>query len=261
MTFSTNRGIRYYTFDSFPAERLNHGILTREGGVSPKPWASLNVGGTVGDEMARVSDNRTISLEALEIDKSGVYESWQVHGKRVVNVTGPRAEDDDLIKADGLITSREKVALMMRFADCVPIMLVDPVKQAIGLVHAGWRGTLKNVAGAAVESMRTQFGTNPEDLIVGLGPSIGPDHYAVGPEVVQSAKDIFRDGVNEVINEHAGHSHFNLWQANRILLQEAGVTSIEVAGICTACHLEDWYSHRAEHGQTGRFSAIIQWVG
>ena len=261
MPFEHIQGIRYYTFEIFSGLNLRQGVFTRRGGVSPSPWESLNVGGTVGDERSRVLENRRRSLQALEIATDSVIDSWQVHGNAVVVAECPRGSDSDLCKADGILTPQANLTLMMRFADCVPIFLFDPGCSAIGLVHAGWKGTLLDVVGAAVRRMSAEFGSDPADILAGIGPSIGPDHYEVGDEIISKVGEQFEGESDRVLRNESGRTFMNLWEANRILLGRAGVRSIEIAGICTACNLGDWFSHRAEAGVTGRFAAIIQRTG
>jgi YfiH family protein len=145
----------------------------------------------------------------------------------------------------------------MRFADCVPILLHDPRRGVVGLAHAGWLGTVRCTAAAAVQAMTEHYGSRPADIQAAIGPSIGPDHYEVGPDVIARVEQSFGAQASELIRKHGQKKHFDLWQANRLQLEQAGVSQIEVAGICTACHLEDWYSHRAEKGRTGRFGALI----
>jgi len=145
----------------------------------------------------------------------------------------------------------------MRFADCVPILVYDPVKQVIGISHAGWMGTVKDVAGVTVKSMHERYESNPSDVVACVGPSIGPDHYEVGDDVIQQATQLFGEESDLVLHPYSDRIHFDLWKANQLLLQRAGVRQIETAGVCTACHTEDWFSHRAEYGKTGRFGALI----
>ena len=152
---------------------------------------------------------------------------------------------------------KENVTLFMRFADCVPLMLHDPRTGVIGVAHAGWMGTLRDVAASTVNAMKKNYGTNPADIIVGIGPSIGPDHYEIGADVILQVMQKFGDDSERVLKSHNGKIHFNLWEANRMLLERTGVEHIDVSGICTACNIQDWYSHRAEKGRTGRFGALI----
>ena len=254
MSMIQHNGVRYYQFDAL---NVKHGIFTRHGGMSPEPWASLNVGGTVGDELARVRQNRDISLEALGRAPGSVFDVWQVHSADVVCVRGPRPADQPYRQADIILTDQPEVTLYMRFADCVPILLHDPRRGVIGISHAGWMGTLGDVATTTVEAMQKNYGSNPADIIAGIGPSIGPDHYEIGADVILQVMQKFGDESELFLKSHQGKIHFNLWETNRLLLERAGVGQIEVSGICTACNTQDWFSHRAEKGRTGRFGALI----
>lgn len=257
MTFQRSGNIRYYTFDSLSNQAITHAVFTRRGGTSPDPWAALNLGGTVGDSPERVDLNRRMAFQAVGCSYESMYDVWQVHSTEVVIAETPRPQDQPHRKADAILTNRPGIALFMRFADCVPIMLYDPVHQVIGIVHAGWIGTVHKVLKAAIEAMENHFGTRPPDLISAVGPSIGPHHYEVGTEVVEQVKQAFEMDAPALLLNRNGGVQFDLWAANRIILEQAGVQHIEIAGICTACHLEDWYSHRGEHGKTGRFGALI----
>ncbi len=256
MPFCSSHGIRYYTFESFPSSVV-HGILTRRGGVSPAPWDSLNVGATVGDEREHVRENRLRSFAALGRRMDSLFDVWQVHSADVVFAEGPRPPEVDHHKADVIFTDRPEVTLYMRFADCVPILLHDPKKKVVGIAHAGWMGTVRGTCTAALKAMREHYGSKPEDIQAAIGPSIGVDHYEVGPDVIQQVERAFNGQGRSLIEMHGQKTHLDLWAANKLQLEQAGVRQIEVAGICTACHLEDWYSHRAEKGKTGRFGALI----
>jgi YfiH family protein len=258
MPFYQSDLIRYLTFASFNELGFPHAVFTRQGGVSPAPWDSLNVGGLVGDQVECVAENRRRSFAALGRSLDSLYDVWQVHSARVVIADAPR-KDAPHIQADAILTDRPGVTLYMRFADCVPVLLVDPEKNVVGLVHAGWQGTVKRVAAAAVEAMQAHYGSRPEALCAAIGPSIGPHHYPVGPEVVTQVQQVFAGQAPTLLADSNGQSgvQFDLWSANRLVLEQAGVEEIEISEICTACHLEDWYSHRAEHGRTGRFGALI----
>ncbi len=256
MPFRQHESLRFYQFESLTFPRVIQAIYTRHGGVSPDPWRSLNVGGTVGDDAGRVVENRQRSFRASDRDLDSIYDVWQVHSAAVVQARAPRANRSPP-QADAIITDNSKVTLFMRFADCVPIMLYDPARQAIGLVHAGWMGTVRGTVRAAVEAMIEAYHTDPHDLQAGIGPSIGPDHYVVGSDVVALVEKAFGRQAGRHIQVRDGRTHFNLWSANEEILESCGVRSIEVAGICTACHVEDWFSHRREHGKTGRFGALM----
>ena len=258
MRFNTADGVRYLTFDIFP-KNVVHAVFTRQGGFSPEPWNSLNVGGTVGDEHQRVRENRYRSFATVGRRRESMFDVWQVHSADVViaNAPHPRLNDPPEFKADAIITDNPEVTLFMRFADCTPIMLYDPIKKAVGIVHAGWLGTVKHVPAQAVKAMRAAFGSQPGDILAAIGPSIGPDHYEIGPDVIEQVRYSFGKDADGLLVGQNGHVHFDLWKANKLLLERAGVGQVEVAGLCTACHPDDWYSHRAQQGKTGRFGALI----
>ncbi|MGB7875257.1 MAG: peptidoglycan editing factor PgeF, partial [Anaerolineales bacterium] len=256
MPFSQQNGLRYYTFEIFP-NNITQAVFTRLGGVSPYPWDSLNVGGSIGDDITHVRENRIRSFKALGRAPESIHDVWQVHSADVVYADAPRPLDMDYQKADILLTDNPQVTLFMRFADCTPILLYDPQKQVIGIVHSGWLGTVRSAASAAVRAMQEHYGSNPTDILAAIGPSIGPDHYEIGEDVITQVQTTFGADAEALLEGHGESIHFNLWKANRVLLDRAGVKQIEFAEICTACHPEDWFSHRGEHGKTGRFGALI----
>lgn len=253
----THGGIKYYQFESFPKNSICQAIFTRTGGVSPEPWQSLNQGGTTGDSRPRVVENRRLAFESVGLPVTSIYDVWQVHGTSILAADEPRNLEQPHEKADGIMTNRNGITLFMRFADCVPILLVDPGKNVIAIIHAGWQGTVKRIASIAVSRMRDQYGCEPSEILAGIGPSIGPDHYLVQSDVVARVKQAFpRDWKDLVVPEKSG-CLFDLWAANRLSLIDAGVSQIETAGICTACNLGEWYSHRSEGGKTGRFGVLL----
>jgi len=256
MPFQSHAGVRYYSFESLDSS-VTQALFTRQGGVSPAPWASLNLGGTVGDQPERVRENRLRAFAALGRDPVTLFDVWQVHGVNVVVADAPHPPQASHQQADAILTDKPGLTLFMRFADCVPILLYDPVRKVVGMVHAGWMGTVRGTLQATIETMRARFGTRPDDLQAAIGPSIGPDHYAVGADVVAHVRQAFGEDTSGLLATREGGIHFDLWAANRLLLERAGVRHIEVVGLCTACHVDDWYSHRAEKGRTGRFGAMI----
>jgi purine-nucleoside/S-methyl-5'-thioadenosine phosphorylase / adenosine deaminase len=256
MPFVESNGVRYFKFDLFSKDII-HAVFTRHGGISPEPWTSLNVGGTVGDVRERVIENRVRSFNALGRDPHSMFDVWQVHSADVVIANSPHHYGPPELKADAIITDRPDVTLFMRFADCVPILLHDPRKHVVGIVHAGWMGTVKKASAAAVKAMQATYGCNPANILAAIGPSIGPDHYEVGADVIGRVRDSFDGASESLLHHHDEHIHFDLWAANRLTLEQAGVEHILVSDQCTACHPEDWYSHRAQKGKTGRFGALI----
>ena len=256
MPFHRLNGLRYYTFDIFP-ETVTQAVFTRRGGVSSAPWASLNLGGSVGDDPARVAENRLRAFHAMGRGADSIHDVWLVHGTDIVYADMPRPLTAEPIRADIIFTDNPAVTLFMRFGDCVPILFNDPKKNVVGIAHAGWLGTLKGVVGAAVAGMKSRYGSNPRNIIAGIGPSIGVDHYEVGGEVVAPFKEKYPQDAEQIIRARNGSAYLDLWTANFLQLKKAGVEQIQNSGVCTACHLDDWFSHRAEKGQTGRFGALL----
>jgi polyphenol oxidase len=256
MPFHEQDDLRYYRFDIF-SNAVSHAVFTRRGGISPVPWHSLNLGGSVGDDPARVAENRIRSFDALGRAHASIHDVWLVHGTDIVYADAPRAFDHPSQKADIVFTDNPKVSLFMRFADCVPLLFHDPKKQVIGVAHAGWMGTLKGTAERAIQGMQSRYGCEPENIVVGIGPSIGVDHYEVGEEVVSQFQQRYGKDAERILQTKNGGAYLDLWAANAIQLQKAGVEQIQVSGLCTACHLEDWFSHRAEKGKTGRFGVLM----
>ena len=256
MPFYENDVLRYYRFDIF-SNAVTQAVFTRRGGVSPAPWHSLNLGGSVGDDPAHVAANRIRVFQAMGCKPESIHDVWLVHGTDIVYADAPRPLDQPSAKADIIFTDNPNVSLFMRFGDCVPILFHDPKKKVIGIAHAGWMGTLRGVVGAAVEGMRSHYGSNPKDIVAGIGPSIGVDHYEVGAEVVAQFQEKFGAEADQMLQTRNGSAYLDLWASNSMQLQKAGVEQIQVSGVCTACHLDDWFSHRAEKGKTGRFGALM----
>ncbi len=256
MPFSHKNGIRYFSFDIFP-RTLTQAVITRQGGVSPSPWDSLNVGGTVGDDVEHVRENRARSFAALGRTLASLFDVWQVHSADAVYADAPRRVHEDYHKADIILTDKPDVTLYMRFADCVPILFHDPKKGVVGITHAGWMGTVRGASAATVKAMQEHYGSKPKDILAAIGPSIGVDHYEVGADVISQVEQAFGPDAKRLVELRDGKTYLDLWAANRRQLEKSGVQQIEVSGLCTACHLDDWYSHRAEKGRTGRFGALI----
>jgi len=256
MPFHERDGLRFYSFDIF-SDSLLQGVFTRRGGVSSAPWHSLNLGGSVGDDPAHVAENRIHVFNSMGRSPASIHDVWLVHGTDIVYADAPRPLTEPAVKADILLTNNPEVSLFMRFGDCVPIMLHDPKKNVIGMAHAGWMGTVRGVVKAALQGMQSHYGCNPKDIVAGIGPSIGVDHYEVGADVVSQFQEKYPTDVDRVLQTRNGSVYLDLWTANVIQLHSAGVEQIQVSEVCTACHLDDWFSHRAEKGKTGRFGALM----
>ena len=257
MGFSERQGIRFFQFDSFKDQPIFHAVLTRNGGVSQKSYASLNTGGTVGDDPQAVLRNHHLIYETFGFDFYSRFDVWQVHGTKIICTDKPRERGVLHEKADGILTGNPDVTLFMRFADCVPVLLFDPLKKVIGIIHAGWQGTCQKAVQAAVMKMAACYGSTPGDILAGIGPCICQKCYQVGEEVYDSYINQFGQEADRFFLRENDKLFLDLNEANKTILQESGVSKIEDSGICTACHLEDWYSHRAENGKTGRFGVLM----
>lgn len=258
MPFHQSGAVRYYTFDLFAGESITHAVFTRIGGVSKEQWTSLNVGLTVGDDPECVVENRLLSFQTVNRSIKTLSDSWLIHGTDVFIYDSPPSPDQRFPpKADIILTDNPEVTLFMRYADCAPILFFDPEKRVIGLAHSGWMGTVKKVGKVAVEVMQAKFGCDPNDILAAIGPTIGPDKYEVGEDIVEVVKSTFGQRSKKLLPRINHASHFDLWEGNRMVLEQAGVGQIELSGICTADNSQDWYSHRASQGKTGRFGVLL----
>jgi len=252
-------GILYLQFESLPQNgRLHQAVFSRQGGVSPEPFTSLNMSVSVPDTKERVYENRRRAYGMYGRDTASLAHAHLVHGAQVVEVTA--VDYGTWPQGDGLITNEPGCGLTMNFADCAPIFVYDPVHQAIGLGHAGWQGAVKDLPGALVRAMQIAYGSDPATLLTTVGPCIGPCCYEVGEPLVGAVQSAFVDSDSLFsANPHPERSnpHFDLGEANRRNLARAGVRQIELSGLCTACRTDLFFSHRAEKGRTGRFGTIF----
>jgi YfiH family protein len=259
----------YYRFANLAShDGVFHGVFTRLGGVSHPPYDSLNVGHFVGDDREAVETNHDLICQVLGISRGDLTAAQQVHGSQVTLV-GPGDRGRVMPVTDALITDAPGVALLLRFADCLPVLLYDPVHQAIGLVHAGWRGTIGGIAARTISAMTQAYGSHPADIIAGLGPCIGPCCYRVGTEVIEPVKANFNPWQGLLHPKGDGSLHFDLRKANRRQLAELGVPplspptlggrkrGIEAMPLCTACRTDEFFSYRAEGGHTGCFAVVL----
>jgi hypothetical protein len=248
--FRYEAGADYCQFEHLSAcKEIGHAVFLRKRGCSDAPFDRLNVSLAVGDEAQRVRRNRRLVAEALEAPELVFVR--QVHGVGVRVVDGrPAGNGGTLPEADVLITDRPGKFLVVQVADCQAILMFDPVRRVVANVHCGWRGSVANVAGRAVAALREGFGCHPKDLIVGIGPSLGPCcaefvHYR--QEIPPGLWSYRRDTV-----------YFDFWAMTRDQLSAAGVREdrIETSRLCTRCNRDRFFSYRGEK-RTGRFPAVI----
>ncbi|HGJ64132.1 TPA: peptidoglycan editing factor PgeF [bacterium] len=250
--------IEYHWLDkSFP---LICATSTRLGGVSPKPYNTLNLAYHVGDNPKNVMKNRELFCHELGIEASSLVLANQVHGDRVELIEdklagcGAYGIDDAIPNTDAMITMSNKVSIGIMTADCVPVMIYDPVKSAIGVAHAGWKSAILMIASKTIKNMNEAFGTNPSDCIVAFGASIKACCYEVGKEIISQFDAIF--GVGRCTKDN----NLDLPKAVEFQLIDIGVKKENISSnnVCTACNLGLYYSHRAENGVTGRMMSVMR---
>lgn len=268
---------------------LWHGFSTRRGGVSrayctEDAPGELNLGYTADDDRQAVMRNRELLAEAVTGNAATpLVAVKQFHGNRVHMATAADAQRERPWKADGVITDEPGLLIGIQTADCIPVLVADRKRRAVGAFHAGWRGTVKRIVELGVGRMRAEFGSRPEDLTAAIGPGVGACCYAVGDEVLSEfesqfayARELFHEvySTDTVRNKYPmlfltqrapGHSpigpelHLDLVEANRRQLLDAGVKprSVHALGGCTSCETELFFSHRASQGRAGRMLAVI----
>ncbi|MCY4145473.1 MAG: polyphenol oxidase family protein, partial [Chloroflexi bacterium] len=194
---------------------------------------------------------------ALGVNAQRATSCWLVHSVDVL-VVNEAKNGRQLPKADCLITNLPDTPLVMRYADCAPLIAYDPVQRAIGLAHAGWRGAVQGMAAKLVEALQNAYHCHPADIEVLIGPAISRRNYPVGEEVARQALAYFGESAQVIWRDPvSGAAHFDLWRANRLDLQGQGVDKAQVVDICTYDHTQEFYSHRAEAGRTGRFGVAV----
>ena len=250
-------GLAFYRFQNLAAyPHVIQAVFSRCARVARVAGDSLGDGVAIGDDRAGVGINRGLICRSLGSLSCGLVTARQIHGSRVAV-----ASDDDAGKVlpdtDSIVTDTPGLALLLRFADCVPVMLYDPTHRAIGLAHAGWRGTARGIVARTLGRMIEEYGTKPADIVAGIGPSIGPCCYQVGRDVAHEVETSCagRRAVARYLPD--GSVHLDLWEANRVQLLSMGVDKIELAALCTSCRVNEFFSYRVEGEAAGRFPALL----
>lgn len=225
---------------------IAHGVFLRHGGVSRGPYSSLNLGDGTSDAPASYTANRELVRKALDVPK--IIFPHLTHGTGIVRVTAKNA--DKTIQADGVFTTEKRLALGVTHADCQAAIFYDPVHEAIGVVHAGWRGLAQNIYARMLEAMQREIGTNPQNVIVCIAPSLGPDHAEF--------KNYKQEFPQEFWSSQVKPNYFNLWEIARKQLNALGMIdkNIEISEICTYCNGKEYFSHRRDK-DTGRHGTVI----
>ena len=239
---------QFPVLDGLPG--LDHGIFTRQGGVSAPPFASLNLGTVEGDRPADVEKNRQ-SVAGCFANHTLIFVK-QVHGTGVRTFTGGCMTDPAQAarkEGDALVSDIPGLLLGVKLADCQSVILFDPVRKVAANIHSGWRGSVANIIGRTVVVMTDTFACRPADIFAGIGPSLGP----CCAEFINYKKELPR----HLWPYRDGRDHFDFWAVSRDQLQTAGIpkNNIETAGICTRCRTDLFFSYRAE-GRTGRFAVV-----
>lgn len=253
------------------------GFSSRRGGVSAGSYSSLNCGLHVHDRAEHVVENRRRLAQTTRLPFTAWTYAEQVHGRRVAVVgeqdkgAGRDSRETALQATDAFVTNVPGICLSAQFADCVPLYFLDPVRKAVGLAHAGWKGTVLKVSMATIDTMAHTFGSRPEHILAAIGPSIGPCCYEVDDRVIREVDAVVSELKLPVRPDAAGEPPLytpttegkymlDLQQLNRQIMIKAGIlpSNIEVTKLCTSCRTDLFFSHRKESGTTGR---MVAWIG
>lgn len=254
-------GVPYLSYPVFESLGIvNHGFSTRLGGVSKGNCASMNISTTRGDDPAAIEENTRRIARAIGVEPESMVYTHQTH---TVNVAVVREGEQGkrFMETDGMVTNVPGICLVTFYADCVPLYFVDPVKKAIGLSHSGWRGTVRRMGKVTVKKMQDVYGSNPEDIIAAIGPSICQDCYEVSEDVADEFRKEFKKEMLPELFYRKGNGKYqlDLWRANEEVLLEAGILKehIAVTNVCTHCNPEILFSHRAAGDKRGNLSAFL----
>ncbi len=257
-------GLSIYCFDQLKDHKeIYHAVTTRHGGKSIFPYESLNLGINTDDLPDSINSNHLRISNALNFNLSDLVSSIQVHKDKILTLKQKPEKNSSKVPGscfsgfDSIITNQTAITLIIRIADCVPILIYDPELNVIAVVHAGWKGTLSEITAKTVQKMKKEFGCLEENIKAGIGPSIGKCCYTVSNEIA----DQFTDRLQEYeyfVDYKNSSPHINLKEANRSQLILSGVNEdkIEVSELCTSCCSNIFFSHRREKGRTGRFALL-----
>ena len=243
----------FLKFDKLTAAGVFHFSSTKTG------WGSDGKSRFTGDRPETYRSFRKELAQSLKIDQQQFVFPRQIHGDRIEIIDTP-VMPDAVPDTDALITNLPGVCLGVQTADCVPILLYDPVRKLVAAIHAGWRGTVSKIVSKTVNKMQMYFDSEPENLLAGIGPSISPYLYEVGEDVIVQVRENFEDYRQLLIPSLTENKAFlNLWEANKNLLIMAGVPEqkIEIMGFCTYSHDSLFFSARRDGADTGRMASGI----
>jgi len=253
--------VKVLVCDALERAGFANGFSTRLGGVSPFPHDDLNLAGFDEDSADNIAENRRRFLAAFD-GNFQLATAWQVHGDDIKLI----ASDADVLtsdeRSDALVSKLPGVLVGVKTADCVPVLLADPVTGAFAAVHAGWRGTVQSIVTKAVGRMNDVFQTKPSDLIAAIGPAASGRCYEIGQDVIDAFAANFESSQKYFSPTSAGHALVDLHAANRDQLIKSGVRrdSIFIAPFCTMERTDLFFSYRVEkkiHGKTGRLLSVV----
>lgn len=247
-------------------DMVKHGFSTRFGGVSTGIYASMNLGQSRGDDPEKVQRNYRIIADTIGVSTEWMVCSDQTHTTNVKVVTKEDAgkgllHPKDYQDIDGLITNVPGLCLVTYYADCVPLLFLDPVQKVIASSHSGWRGTVGHMGEITIQKMQSEFGCRPEHILAAIGPSICQDCYEVSEDVIQQFQQAFPENIwaDLYYRKENGKYQLNLWKANEWILLNSGILPehLAVTNLCTCCNSDLLFSHRASHGKRGTLAAFL----
>jgi len=261
-------GVSYFVFEHFKNTKMvRNCVSTRIGGISTGYYESMNLGVNSADDPKCVSENFVRLSHAVGWSERDIVISHQVHGVEIYDATAAdRGKglyfERDYQNIDGLMTTEKNLVLATYYADCVPLLFLDTNKRVIASVHAGWRGTLNDIGGKAVAKMIKDYGSNPVDILAGIGPSISVKNFQVGADVYEEFQKALPFSADFIYNDKKADDrrYLDLWGINRRLLELAGIPpeNIEVAGLCTYERDDLFFSHRRDGAKRGSIAAMIE---
>ena len=254
-------GVKVLVSTALEQAGFTNGFSTRLGGVSAFPDGDLNLAGFNEDEAANIYENRRRFLKAFDGDFR-LAMVWQVHGDQVKTVHSLDDIGDSEEKADAVISNLPNVLAGAKTADCVPVLIGDPVTGAFAAVHAGWRGTVKSIVVKSVQKLKDLYGADPANMIAAIGPAAGCSNYEIGTDVIEAFEANFAGSEKYFTSTREGHALVDLHQANRDQLTAAGLkdANIYTAPFCTMERPDLYFSYRLEkqrYGKTGRLLSVI----
>ena len=257
MITQTKNNIKLLRFTNLTKnDNIIHFSSTRAGGVSSGHLFSLNLGYTVNDTPKNVSQNLKLLATAIDIEKSQMVFPKQTHSASIGIV---KSVHEIFPETDALITNIPGICICIKTADCTPILLYDPVQKVAAAIHSGWKGAIQKISGRTIRIMQKEFGTEPKNIIAGIGPSIGPEVYEVGPELVEMFNKSFRKSHVITPIKDSEKGFLDLWKTNKQILIESGIKEdkIEISEMCTFSNSELFYSARRDKNNTGRLASGI----